>query len=350
MPFAMPPGLRLPYDSDGSIVLVHSDPQAPSGYMGNMLEASQAALSAMNSTFGGGIYVPSPVWYPSYPGLGFWWPNSTVDINSYPYVSVLFPIPTRLRGIFLLASSVSQFRIETSVNTTNGIDGTWVFSTNYTFGATPKQSTSLGTTPAVDLVTGVSSLYPGLRIPKDYYRLLANTDGFGILPLNGVETRNVKGIRVYPMPYDDNGGSTAAPTSFLMHLYGEPDSDAIGSDYLQAWRSDMDMRLGGATLNWEDVPLSSSSDKQFRIKNQSSSHTANNVVISASDLMFYPTPSPAAQFTFSLDGVTWTSSVTISAIGPGTVSSVIYIRRVTPANAVLTTWSPKLNFVVGSWT
>lgn len=344
MPFAMPPGLRLPYDSDGSIGLFHPDGSVGGGVQ----EIHPGALQAMNSTYGGGTNaLLTQLSTQHYLGL-----RSQTDMTDQAangiFFAILFPIPHRLRGIFMTMYPADWYRIETSVDTTNGLDGTWVFLDEYVRGS----MTRVTGISVVNLLTGAVSNNQTAISPKDYYRLLQANDGVGIMPLAGVATRNVVGVRIYPysqrkVTVSDN---SLPLSSIHLHLYGEPDSDALGNDYLQAWRSDMDMRLGGATLNWEDVPLSSSSDKQFRIKNQSTIHTANNVVISATDLLFYPTPSPAAQFVFSLDGLTWASSVTVSAIGPGTVSSVIYIRRVTPANAVLTTWSPKLNFVVGSWT
>ena len=343
MPFAMPPGLRIPYDSDGSIGLFHPDGSVGGGVQ----EISNIGLQAMNSTYGGGAFFTldqSSMYY--YRGL-----RSQTDVSSEApnaiFFAILFPIPHRLHGIFMTIYPADWYRIETSVDTTNGLDGTWVFLDEYIRGSMIRAPES----SLRDLLTGAVNNNQLAISPKDYYRLLQAENGVGIMPLAGVAARNVKGVRIYP--YAQRKVSISEDqlplSSIHLHLYGEPDSEAVGSDYLQAWRSDMDMHLGGATLNWKDVPLSSSSDKQFRIKNQSATRTANNVVIAVTDLMFYPTPSPASQFLFSLDGLTWAPSITVSAIGPGTVSSVIYIRRVTPADAVLTTWSPKLNFTVGSW-
>lgn len=346
MPFAMPPGLRLAYDTDGTIGLFHPDASVGGGVQ----EISPDALAAMNSTYGAGAeFTLAQASTDYYRGLRI---RSDVSdaAEASVFYALLFPVPHRLRGIFITTYPADWYRIETSVDTTNGLDGTWTLLDEYVLGTNVPLIEGL---TSVNLLTGARGTQTAIS-PKDYYRLLQhdNTDGVGIMPLAGVAARNVSGVRIYPYRDRKNpsSGNSLPLHSMHLHLYGEPDTEAQGSDYLQGWRADSDMRLGGATLNFGDVPLSSSSDKQFRIKNQSASHTANNVVISASDLMFYPIPSPAAQFVFSLDGMTWTSSVTVSAIGPGTVSSVIYVRRVTPANAALTTWSPKLNFVVGGWT
>jgi len=363
MPFAMPPGLRIPYDTDGTVGLVH--PSVSLG--GGILDIHPDALAAMNSTFGGGLYVP-PTLFADNDGRPIN-TSSDADAANYPFIALIFPVATRLRGIFLSTARAfsSSFydgdgepssliyatdfnRVEVSKDTTNGIDGTWSLLGNFVRGPVPLTGTGM---TARNVTTGADvTLSPSVnsRSPKDVYRLLKADSGVGIESLSGSLVRNVRAIRIYPLNQDSLQWAPAQPQGrYHLHLYGEPDTDAAGSDYLQAWRSDSDMRLGGATLSWGDVAVGSSGDKSFRLKNQSAVHTANDIEITVEDLMYYPLPSLASQFLLSLDEITWTSSVTVSAIGPGTVSSEIFVRRVTPLNSPLTTWSPKIRFDVGSW-
>lgn len=331
MPFAMPPGLRIPYDIDGSVILYH-----PANSVGGGVQEMHAnAAAAMNSTYGGGAYFTTSE-FPNSSGL----PNSTtLPRDSYPFFVIIFPLPTRIRGLFYSGAAGSVL-VETSKDTTNGIDGTWTHEGQFSRGSVADTDQMVGarvTTGADQLVSA------GTRSPKDFYRLLFAESGAGIHEVPGASWRNVRAIRVFPVISNPQG-------EYHIHLYGEPDTDAIGQNYLQGWRADSNMRLGGAALTWGDVPLESSSDKTFRLKNQSATDTANSIVVSAENLRYYPTPSLASQFLFSLDGATWTPTVTIGAIGPGAVSSTIYVRRVTPANSPLTTWSPRFRFAVGSWT
>ncbi len=360
MPFAMPPGLRIPYDTDGTIGLIH--PSVSLG--GGLLDIHSNALKAMNDTYGGGLVVPSTLWADA-DGR----PVNAVsdqDAYNYPFLALIFPVPTRLRGIFLSTSrnfigtfyddvgepnssiyATDYNRVEVSSDSSNGIDGTWELLGNFIRGLVPFTGVMNGKGVITGSDTAVS---PNSRSPKDVYRLLWSDSGVGIETLSGSVTRNVQAVRVYPLKTDSLGTSNNFPSgAFHLHLYGEPDTEAFGMDYLQAWRSDADMRLGGGTLSWGDVPVGSSADKSFRIKNQSDSHSANSVLISVEDLLYYPSPSLASQFVLSLDGVVWTSTLNIASIGPSTVSSEIFIRRVTPLNSPLTTWSPKIRFDTGSW-
>lgn len=360
MPFSAPPGLRIPYDTDGTVGLIKESRTLG----GDMLDIHPTALRALNSQIGGGMVVDSTIWDAGDTYDYFY----AVEPSATTFFALFFPLPTRLRGIFLVGSrdflpsyydgsgepssdvyAADRHRLEVSKDSTNGRDGTWEFAGYLVRGNVPKTGTGTG----ILATTGETVSPPAQqRSVKDFYRLLKSADGVGIESLSGSIVRNVRAIRIYPMTYDSIGTSgNRSVGTFILHLYGEPDTAAIGENYLQGWMSDSDMMIGGATLGWGDVPQGSSADKSFRIKNMSSAETANNIDIYAEDGQGFPTPSPAGQFLFSIDGGTsWFSSVILGAIGPGTVSTEIKIRRVTPDNAPLTTWSPKIRFDVGSWT
>ena len=361
MPFSMPPGLRIPYDSDGTIGLVH--PSVSLG--GGVLDLHANALRALNTTMGSGMYVPGSIW-----ADGDARSETAIDADAAntPFICMIFPVPTRLRGFFFSRAAEQsgsptdtddirkyfsdRVYVEASKDSSNGIDGVWEPLGIFVRGDIPWQPNA---TPGISAVSGATAtsgagVYTRSRAVKDVFRNVYDESQVGIHSFAGVAARQVKALRIYPLtPNSNNTSSANARGWYFLHLYGEPDTDALGQNWLQAWRSDSNMRLGGATLSWGDVQVASSSDKSFRIKNQSTTKTANDIVISVEDPLYYPAHI-ADQFVMSLDEETWTSTLTIGAIGPETISPTIYLRRVTPADSPLTTYSPKIRFdVTGGW-
>lgn len=368
MPFGMPPGLRIPYHSDGTVGLIRRSAE----YGGGLLDIHATALAAMNSETTGGMVVPDANTVA--PNAQIWGTYDQYDVNGMAdqavFFSLFFPLPTRIRGLFLSTArsfsnsyydaptepSANRYaadsnRVEVSKDSTNGIDGTWQLLDIAVRGNIPLIGSNMAGTDPITGNARTASPFGGARPVKNYYRNIYMDDDTGIRTVGGGAARNVRAVRVFPLTTDSLGNTSAQSWgNFHFHLYGEPDTDALGQNYLQGWRSDSDMRLGAATLSWGDVPLSSSGDKTFRIKNMSDSDTANDVVVDAFDGYNYPV-GVEDQFLFSLDGGdTFFSSVTLGGIGPGTVSSEIIMRRVTPATAPLTTYSPQIRFTVGSWT
>ncbi len=355
MPFKMPPGLRIPYDVDGTIGILKQG----TSLGGNLYDMHPDGLKALNGLTGLGMRVTSDYWasvgngedyYTAYSGSG--------SGENGMAVTLIFPTPTRLRGLFYSYAGGAYATnrqndgvlLQTSKNSTNAVDGDWSPVVQLRSVEIPTLPVSGSGQSGKDAITGAtvnSGSYERYKEIRPYYRSLRAEDGVGIYDLSGAEYRNVKAIRIFPTLYVF---PVPAAGWLYLHLYGEPDTEALGSDHLQAWRADQDMRLGGATLSWGDVPLGSSSDKAFRLKNQSSSSTANDISIYASSDLFAPSPLPASQFVFSIDGgTTWATTVTMGAIGPGTISPEILIRRVTTLDAPLGSWSPKVRFDVGSW-
>lgn len=369
MPFGMPPGLRIPYDTDGTVGLIRRSAE----YGGGLLDIHPNALKALNGEMTAGMVVPAA--NTSIPGTLIWGISDLYDVAGIGdmgvFFALFFPVPMNIRGIFLsTARSYSNGlydgtgepssniyatdfnRVEASKDSTNGLDGTWGLLDNSVRGLVPHTGVDRA---GIDPLTGAArtaTVTAGDRPVKNYYRNIYMNDGVGIRSVGGEVARNVRALKIYPLETDSIGTAAASTWgNFILHLYGEPDTNAFGQNFLQAWRSDYDMRLGEDTLSWGDVPLSSSGDKIFRLRNMSNLNTANSIVIDAFDGIDYPTgPAVSDQLLFSLDGgVNFFSSVTIGSLGPGTVSGNIILRRVTPANSPLTTYSPKIRFDVGSW-
>lgn len=266
---------------------------------------------------------------------------------------MLFPEPLRLDGIFWAAVNhnyppsgngrSTSADIYTSPNTTNGTDGDWTLLGTFD-GLLQGVANSPYTLPATRVITG-AEVTTDFFATREFYRHTRAVHGNGIEP---TLARQVRGIRVAPnIPPASYG---IEYTAMILHLYGTPDTQASG-DFLVPWSPTLSRRLAPGWLVWDDDVPSTSEDKSFRLKNLSTAKTANDIVLTAEEEKFFESPSAADQILFSLDsGATWTNTVTITALSALTVSPEILIRRDTPANAPLGSWSPVLKFDVGSWT
>lgn len=356
MPYPAPPGPRIAYDLDGTAVFVTKWTGAIS-----MVDVHKDAVKAMNSDSTAHA-VFSVFDLNSTPQTTHMWNNSPYELS---YVALVFPSPIRLYGAlvhmwsYYYYSGVSLWQvcpaISGSVDTTNGVDGTWVDITVNAQAipqATPLSNAVLGV--QVD-VEGVRTLNVVSQALNDLYRRprASSPSAEGYVEVAGSATRNLRGLRI--RPYGSNGtglvlgtGIYSSPMKLNLHLYGAPDVGAI-EDRLALWRPDLDAALPTGWLDWGDVPLSTSADKTFRVRNHSVTKTASQVLVQAVAGYSDSTPSAAGMLTFSLDGLTWTSSVEISALSPGTSSAVIRVRRVVPANAMLSNWSPRISAAAASW-
>jgi hypothetical protein len=209
--------------------------------------------------------------------------------------------------------------------------------------------TDIASGTAVD-PAGADDLSVTYRPGNDSYRRLKAEDGRGILSVGGASARQVTAMRLWFYATSDISSTVnVADCTLQLHLYGEPDTTA-GSTRVAIWKDVTDESITPGWFDWGDVPLSSSADKQFRVKNLSPALTANLVTIQPVAPPQTGTPSSDGQILLSLDGSAWTPSVEFAAISPGQTSPIVFIRRTTPANALLSNWSPRLDVAVGSWT
>lgn len=216
-------------------------------------------------------------------------------------VCVIFPEPRDLDALWLNGTS-SSVSTEVSTDTTNGVDGSWVAG------------------PAVTVVSDNSNpLGPGWR------NSITSSTFLG-----------VKGLRF-----------TLANMRNL-HLYGEI-TDPQGKR-LELWHPTLDQKISVNALDWGFCPRSSTDEVSFRVKNVDTLLTATGVTVSTAALTD-TTPSVPAQHYVSLDGSLWEADLTIPAIPPLGVSQRLYLRRVTPSNAVMVPprWALYLRAVPTSW-
>jgi hypothetical protein len=222
---------------------------------------------------------------------------------------IVFPELRDLDAYFLRnlpsAFSPPPLTIATSVDTTNGIDGTWstIFSGSGTSG----------------------TVKPGYR--------------------SGIASTTALGIRA--IRFTANNGALNNFSPNVLHLYGEP-APGENPNRLALWHPTLDQRVTPAYFDWGNVPRSSSADRTFRVKNLSATLTANTPRV-AMESLSDTTPSVVGQHTLSLDGATFLAQVNPGTLAPGAISGVITLRRVTPSNAQLSLWSMRVFAEATSW-
>lgn len=131
-----------------------------------------------------------------------------------------------------------------------------------------------------------------------------------------------------------------------MHLFGTITAGE-NPDRLAIWHPTLDQRVDPAHFDWGDAPRNSSDDVTFRVKNLSPTLTASTIVVDV-ECPTDTTPSVAGQHTIS-NGGAFAASQTIASLAPGAISTVHTLRRTTPTNAVLSLWFPRIKAVAGSW-
>lgn len=278
------PGHRIAYDRDGSIV---ADVNALTGVVTRLDTASVRTLNdETDSTY-----------------------------TAATYLAVCFPIPMDLVAVFVRTTTTTATTvIETSKDSTNGLDGTW----------DDQQQNGFVSNGAV--------------VPD--YRLLAQLRT--LIP--GGVSNAVRAVRLRRT----NGAAGTVGGCRAIHLYGAPAASAT-TDRLALWHPTVDVRMPEAHLDWGNVPRASTADKQFRIKNLSATLTAVEVNLYMESLTT-ASPPVSGMHTFSLDGgSTFTPSGEIAALAPGEISPVITLRRVVPANAQLSVWSARVVADVFQW-
>lgn len=279
------PAQRMAYDADGTIGFYFEEA------VGTITQHTNAQLREMNNedngswTFSGAF---------NYVRIGFIFPELR-DIAAYYW--------------YTSAGDWGQiWELDTSTNTTNGLDGTWTTQVN----------------PWIKSLTAT----PG-------YRNLINN-----LSVTATKAIRFRAFRIGSGAFNDVSASQ-------LHIYGKPNS-ASAIDRLVFWDPSASAQLLGPAFDWGNVPRSSSADKTFRVKNVSTVKTAQSIVVSA-EAITDTSPSVPGQMLFSTDGTTFTATINIGDLAPGAVSSVLTMRRVTPSNAVLSVWTYRTKAIAASW-
>jgi hypothetical protein len=238
------------------------------------------------------------------------WTAGGPDPGNGGWLAAVFPEKRDLSGVNLRVlqgggAINSNYYIETSTNTTNGTDGTWV------------TQTSILDAEARETIAG----------PK----------GRAIVAIAAL---GVKGIRARGYGGNGYGGGT-------LHVYGKPTAGQT-IDRLAFWHPTLDQEVGGAYLDWGDVKRNTTETRTFRVKNLSATQTANSPRV-AMEALTDTTPSVVGQHAISADGSTWLSQVTMANLAPGAISPVLSVRRTTPLTAAPSLWSMRLFAEATTW-
>lgn len=227
--------------------------------------------------------------------------------NLTSYIGVVFPqlrdIVGVNHGLSFAGNTTGQSKaFQTSVDTTNGSDGVWV---------TQTASMVLST----NYRTGITT-----------YSLT-----------------NIKGVRWNVV----TGQSFAGVNFGQFHVYGTIAS-GLTPDRLRLWHPTLDQELAGAYFDYGDqVRGAGPLDKTFRVKNNSSTLQANNVVLAVSALTD-TTPTVVGQMTLSQGGA-FASTQTITSIAAGAISAVCTLRYSVSASASLSVWRQRVTATPSSW-
>ena len=234
-------------------------------------------------------------------------PNAT-NWSSY-WIMFLFPQARNLAGYFARMSTTApdedtnfvMGNLETSVNTTNGLDGTWV-----SHGAWTRTRKSTAVVPAHR--SGITSKAANGIVAVRFR--WSQTDWF------------------YPFDWDN------------IHLYGTT-PQANTPNALRLWHPTLDQEVDGAFFDWGDVQRNTLVSRDFRVKNLSPTLTATSVGITM-EARTDTTPSNVSQHEFSLDGVNFLSSVNVGDLAPGAISTTVRMRRTTPGSAIVGLWNTRI--------
>jgi hypothetical protein len=225
-------------------------------------------------------------------------------------IVAIFPELRDINGYYLLnndntgrGAAGGWNSIQVSTDTTNGLDGTWVtIATNVALG-------------------GASNVNPAYRTS------ITATTQTGVKALRG---------------YAAAGGNYTA-----FHVYGKP-STGQNPNRLALWHPTLDQEIGGAYFDWGNVPQNTIADRQFRVKNLSSTLTANNINLSL-DALSDTTPTTVSQHLFSPDGTTFSGTLAIGNLAPSSISGVLTLRRNISNAATLSIWALRINANASSW-
>jgi hypothetical protein len=282
------PGARMSWDRDGSIAATISD-------AGTVSPISGAAMLSLN----GEVNATNVVVH-----------NSAGGGSRF---GILFPELRDIIGYLVCWGGIGGepqiTTLETSVDTTNLFDGSWTTQAN------PYSVSSAG----------------------DKTAMRTSIDALALTGIKAIRWRVT------------SGGNAATDTAsfFQVHLYGGP-SAGQNPDRLRLWHPTLDQEIGGAHFDWGNVPRNSSADKLFRVKNNSSTLTANTITLST-DALTDTTPSVPGQHLLSLDGTTFAATRVITSLAPGAISGSVMLRRTTPSNASLSMWWARVRASAASW-
>ncbi len=272
------PGYRFAYDTDGTVLV-----SCATNLVGPITTYDNAFKSILNQN---SASVPANL-----PTFG-------------AYLIFIFPEPRTITGYFLNIAGAGPPNgiIQTSDDTTTGLDGTWTTQTNsYSF-------------------ISNSSTSPTYRTS-----------------IEPVDWQDITAVRVAT----HNWGNHA------IHFYGYI-ADTESPDRLRVVdTSDDDI---AAQLDFGNIPQRSSVTKQFKVINNSTTQTADNITVSvAATAHSDASPTLVGQYQVSTDNVAFANSVNIGDLGPEESSGTLYLRNAVADTAQLGLWTARITASAAEW-
>lgn len=225
--------------------------------------------------------------------------DTSTTFRSKTAVVFIFPELRDIAGYYYNDSESGQGSMQVSNDTTNGLDGTW-------------------TTIANPFLNHNTNVTPGYR--------------------TAIRTVTAGGVKAVKF----NFGAYGYRDARAVHLYGTI-PEAQNPDRLVFWEPVNNNPTPGAWFDWGDIQQGTSATKQFRIKNNSSTLTANDVTLSSGAVTH------SMSLEFSTDGTTYSASPNVGNIAPGATSSILYVRRNVPSSEPMRPQACTISASAASW-
>lgn len=223
--------------------------------------------------------------------------------SSSSWAALLFPELRTITGYYMnINHDAGPGRLlQSSANTTNGQDGTW---------STIANPFVFDNGDNIDVSPGYRSNIQLVNVPN----IIAVRWGQGLY---------IRAFHLY--------GSIATTES--------PDRlrivDVSGNDIV-------------AQFDYGDIRQRNNVTKQFKVVNNSSTKTANNITVSL-DTNPDASPTLIGQYQLSTDNTSFANAINIGTLAPGASSATLYVRDTVSATAQLGPWALRLIASANTW-
>lgn len=283
------PSRRMAYDSDGTVLLTanQSNFGGPAGTAPSVnytIISQQNAENMNDETY----------------STGFSHTNN--NQNSGHWFTLLYPQKREFDGAFLACSLSGGGDVTNeaySTDTSNGLEGVW----------TDLTQTWIKTAPAVDDYRDMIISYAVSNVLSHMFTLGAD------------DNQNYRMVHIY-------GAITPGETPDRLIFL---DPDAADTEFTKP-------------LDFGDVPRGQTQVDTVKVKNNSSTLTANTVSVTAEDL----SDGSSSWYTFSTDDISYSASEDIGSIGNGG-TQLVYVKQVVPDAQGIGVYAARLKATVASW-
>jgi len=190
-----------------------------------------------------------------------------------------------------------------------------------------------------DTTTGLDGSWSTIASPY----VLGNNTVPNYRTINALSSSGIKAVRI------ENGSTYGGSLNFTaIHLFGTLSSGET-PNRLDLWHPTLNQRVSASYFDFGDKQQSTVTNISFRVKNQSSTQTANTIVVSMATLTDL-SPTAIGNYTLNLNGGSFASTQTISSLAPNATSDVLTLKLNNPSNAALSLWAGTVKALATSWT